>query len=272
MMKRGDSAGPDSARTHMSAHAKLMAAKARAKLRPQIPAREGRWSHGVFLRWLTAPISKRATEEFVAVFKSVYDFEGPYAMLIARQLPTVPLGVNPKHPAVVNIVNQIIPHAGPLLAVDTVMKAEAELKTVAVPLQRACQELDAAAYDLERLERELVEQAESLLHAKASFVQANTAFNEAYENVINYWRTEHPGKAEKYHRLVKEIKNFPPSDWAEVCHPTACCVALQCWYWNWCWEIHMYVWLILVVSPPAVVGSVPWDSFEERAEPDGCFV
>ena len=63
----------------------------------------------------------------------------------------------------------------------------------------------------------MVKQAEALLHAKASFVQINTAFNNAYEKVVNYWRREHPGMAEKYHSLVRQLKNFPKTDWEEVC-------------------------------------------------------
>ena len=50
--------------------------------------------------------------------------------------------------------------------------------------------------------------------------QANTAFNEAYEKVVNYWRTEHPGMAEQYHKLVKELKKYPKQDWDEVRCPS----------------------------------------------------
>ena len=70
------------------------------------------------------------------MFKSVYDYEGPYAMIVARQLPNVPVGVNPKNPAVINIINQILPFAGPVLAVDTLRKAQSELDALQQPFKR----------------------------------------------------------------------------------------------------------------------------------------
>ena len=145
-----------------------------------------------------------------------YDYEGPYSLLIARQLPNVPVGVDPKHPAVVNIVNQIIPHHRDILAFDTVQKAEAELRPLRGPFVKACDLVDHYAHELDRLEEAMVKQAEAVLHAKASYVQVNTTFNDAYKKVVQYWREEQPGVAEKYASLVRTLKEYPKSDWEEV--------------------------------------------------------
>ena len=67
----------------------------------------GEWDEGEFLEWLAPPVNPKATSEFIRLFEDTpEEFDGVYAMLIARKLPLVPHGIQETHPKVQAIMKR----------------------------------------------------------------------------------------------------------------------------------------------------------------------
>ncbi len=62
--------------------------------------RTGLWERGRHMRWTRVPVTAGDTTEFLSRFRDDDDYEGMYAILVARRLPVVPAGVNIRNRAV----------------------------------------------------------------------------------------------------------------------------------------------------------------------------
>lgn len=123
----------------------------------------------------------------------------------------------------VNIINSIIPHAGVLLAVDTLNKSYGERESIQPELRTLSTQLDAAWERMDRLEGEVLTQTERVYTAKAGFVRVNKQYNDAYKKVVKYWKDEVPGMTEAYYGAVREVLEAPKEQWDEVQAPVLYC-------------------------------------------------
>ena len=56
------------------------------------------------------------------------EYDGVYAMIIARRLPHLPFGVQPDHPRVIPIAERIANEAGELCGIDVYRDTRADIK------------------------------------------------------------------------------------------------------------------------------------------------
>jgi hypothetical protein len=97
----------------------------------------GIWDEGEFVEWCAPPVNPKATSEFIKLFEeNPEEYDGVYAMLIARKLPVVPHGIQESHPKVQVIINRIAREGGSLVAFDTYVRAGKPLLELFAPLTR----------------------------------------------------------------------------------------------------------------------------------------
>lgn len=132
---------------------------------------QGVWAFGEFMEWTTPPINPVATTQFCEMFeRNEEEFDGVYALMIARRLPLLPHGVQPDHPRVVPIVERIRAEGGILVATDTYDAAKTELlmlepafEATAAKMRFSRDEM-ARHSELVRDRNRVVEQAEMQMH------------------------------------------------------------------------------------------------------------
>ena len=88
----------------------------------------GLWEKGEFIEWVSPPVNPLATLQFCQQFEqNEEEYDGVYALMIARRLPKLPYGVQDDHPRVKPIIERIRQEGGSLVARDTYEETKEEL-------------------------------------------------------------------------------------------------------------------------------------------------
>ena len=93
-----------------------------------ISSQVGLWEKGEFIEWVSPPVNPLATLQFCQQFEqNEEEYDGVYALMIARRLPKLPYGVQDDHPRVKPIIERIRQEGGSLVARDTYEETKEEL-------------------------------------------------------------------------------------------------------------------------------------------------
>ena len=93
-----------------------------------IASQVGLWEKGEFIEWVSPPVNPLATLQFCQQFEqNEEEYDGVYALMIARRLPKLPYGVQDDHPRVKPIIERIRQEGGSLVARDTYEETKEEL-------------------------------------------------------------------------------------------------------------------------------------------------
>ena len=93
-----------------------------------VSSQVGLWEKGEFIEWVSPPVNPLATLQFCQQFEqNEEEYDGVYALMIARRLPKLPYGVQDDHPRVKPIIERIRQEGGSLVARDTYEETKEEL-------------------------------------------------------------------------------------------------------------------------------------------------
>ncbi|POM59197.1 AAA domain containing hypothetical protein, partial [Phytophthora palmivora] len=126
--------------------------------------RLGRWEHGQRKIWLSKPSSQMATATFVQYFGVLHrengtgeleldlvpnKFRTPYAVMIARQLPALPEGVDPEDPFVQAVVHLLAKTQNVIVGAEVLEKTATEHAAVVKSIEVQEPELEKLRNDQE---------------------------------------------------------------------------------------------------------------------------
>ena len=152
-----------------------------------ISSQVGLWEKGEFVEWVSPPVNPLATLQFCQQFEqNEEEYDGVYALMIARRLPKLPYGVQDDHPRVKPIIERIRQEGGSLVARDTYEETKDELAAKEPSLELMVRDMrsarDAMAEHAELVKRsqQVVDtasmQVEALLKKKRTLVQTENKF------------------------------------------------------------------------------------------------
>ena len=105
----------------------------------------GLWEKGEFIEWVSPPVNPLATLQFCQQFEqNEEEYDGVYALMIARRLPKLPYGVQDDHPRVKPIIERIRQEGGSLVARDTYEETKEELAAKEPTLELMVQDMRSA--------------------------------------------------------------------------------------------------------------------------------
>ena len=179
----------------------------------------GIYEEGEFVDWLAPPVNPKATSEFIRLFEqNDEEFDGVYAMLIARKLPLVPHGIQETHPKVEVILKRIAREGGQLVAYDTYQDTKDKIKEVEPILEDAKREYrdlrkneDHVDTVIAGIEREVGEVERKIAALEAQ----ETAFAAAIES---FWLEDHEDTREIFVQKSKELEKLERSEWFQIRH------------------------------------------------------
>ncbi|KAF4146682.1 WW domain-containing protein [Phytophthora infestans] len=190
--------------------------------------RLGRWEHGEHKAWLSKPSSQVATATFVQYFGVLHrengsgeleldllpnKFRSPYAVMIARQLPTLPEDVDPDDAFVKAVVHLLAKTQNVMVGADMLEKTSMDHAAVV----KAIEEHEP---DLEKLRNEQELSARTMREAKARVTTLTTELNEAEAQeesmqvkVEQFWKQDRQQLERKYREAVDGLHELEPMDW-----------------------------------------------------------
>ncbi|KAL3669074.1 hypothetical protein V7S43_005458 [Phytophthora oleae] len=190
--------------------------------------RPGRWEHGERVMWLSKPSSQLATATFVQYFGVLHrengtgeleldllpnKFRTPYAVMIARQLPALPEGVDPEDAFVKAIIHLLAKTQNVMVGAKVLEKTSTEHAAVV----KAIEEHEP---ELEKLRNEQEVCARTMREAKArvAALAAELSEAEAQEEIMQvkveqFWKQDRQQLERKYREAVDGLHVLEPMDW-----------------------------------------------------------
>lgn len=179
--------------------------------------RTGLWEDGEFVEWVSPPVYPYATKQFYELFEeddSQYD--GVYAMLVAKRLPYLPRGVDPKNLRVIACVRRIAAEAGELCAADSIGDAKKQIEAAQGPYDNAHSRLQSTEA-IERValhEHSQKKQATDKLAEKLEALKEN---RDKLEAEVEQFYVDDPKQTRReFLDTVEKLKKFAGSDWFMV--------------------------------------------------------
>ncbi len=179
----------------------------------------GIWDEGEFIEWLAPPVNPKATTEFIKLFEdNDEEYDGVYAMLIARKLPLVPHGIQETHPKVQKILKRIAREGGQLVAFDTYTDTKNKLHEIEPLLNDAKVE-----YRHYRTNEEHVDTVIAGVNRQIDDVRRKIDALKAQELVFetaieSFWLEDHEFTRDKFDTAVKNLEPLERNDWFQVRH------------------------------------------------------
>ncbi|KAG2773894.1 hypothetical protein PC129_g16153 [Phytophthora cactorum] len=190
--------------------------------------RLGHWEHGEHKAWLSKPSSQLATATFVQYFGVLHrengsgeleldlipnKFRTPYAVMIARQLPTLPEGVDPEDAFVKAVVHLLAKTQNVMVGADMLEKTSTEHAVVV----KAIEEHEP---ELEKLRNEQEVSARTMRGAKARVAALTAEMSEAEAQeesmqvkVEEFWKQDRQQLERKYREAVNGLHELEHMDW-----------------------------------------------------------
>ncbi|CAM9696552.1 unnamed protein product, partial [Ectocarpus sp. 12 AP-2014] len=179
--------------------------------------RTGLWEAGEFVEWLSPPVYPHATKQFYEMFENDdSQYDGVYAMLVAKKLPHLPRGVDPTNLRVIACVHRIAAEAGALCASDSIADAKEQVKAAEAPHSAAVVRLQSAQA-LERVcVQEHLKKKEAADHLESK-LEALVANRDKLEAEVEQFYADDPGRTRKlFLEAVERLKTIEGSDWFMV--------------------------------------------------------
>ncbi|CAM9672084.1 unnamed protein product, partial [Discosporangium mesarthrocarpum] len=177
--------------------------------------RTGLWEDGIFVEWVLPSIYPYATKQFYEVFEKDDDqYDGVYAMLVAKKLPFLPRGVDPNNHRVAAVVQRIIAEAGELCAVDTIRETEQKARVMAQVIHDKALGKLLSAQSLEKVEISNMEKQKTTTSSLAEKLAMLEANKEKLEAEVEQAYVDDPDQTRRAFLLsVEELKKLSSADW-----------------------------------------------------------
>ncbi|KAG6590972.1 Leucine rich repeat protein [Phytophthora cinnamomi] len=190
--------------------------------------RLGRWERGERTIWLSKPSSQLATATFVQYFGVLHrengtgeleldllpnKFRTPYAVMIARQLPILPEGVDPEDAFIKAVVHLLAKTQNVMVGAEVLEKTSTEHADVLKKIEEHEPELEKL-----RNEQELRARTMRVAKARVAAMIAELSEAEAQEEsmqvkVEQFWKQDRQQLERKYREAVDGLHALEPMDW-----------------------------------------------------------
>ncbi|RLN86964.1 hypothetical protein BBJ28_00012975 [Nothophytophthora sp. Chile5] len=190
--------------------------------------RLGRWEHGQRTAWLSKPSSQLATATFVQYFGVLHHdaasgelelnllpakFRTPYAVMVARQLPSLPEGVD-RDDAFVKAVVQLLAKTQNVMVGAEVLD-ETTRQHAAAQKEVEAQEprLEALRNDQEVRDRAMRAAKTRVAALAVELHDAETQEESMQVKVEQFWKQDRQQLEHKYREAVEKLQTLQATDW-----------------------------------------------------------
>jgi hypothetical protein len=178
----------------------------------------GLWDNGEFVKWLDVPMNPKATAQFCDLFEKAEgeEYNGVLAMLVAKNLPFVPNGVDPKNPRVMRVLERIRCEAGELCGMETIKTRKARVQELLPKLEVLSEKYKKVSGKLLSAKKILDEKravAEEM-EVKAKAMRHET--NRLMLHIEQYWLNDLTCARENFYDVIQRLCDCPETQWFQL--------------------------------------------------------
>jgi len=175
--------------------------------------RRGTWDMGRRWQWVSYPVSKEQTKEFVDSFHDPKTFVGLRAEMVADGFPHLPDGVDNTDPAVKMIVGGLLRANASTAGAAVTHNIECELRSVSVMAESAATSLFYAREAFEEGKNELHDFLDDIDERRENIKNVKRDLLMLRRRVESHWRNDDMDLQTRYHKSVEAIHANPLKDW-----------------------------------------------------------
>lgn len=160
-------------------------------------------------------INPKATWQFHAMYEAGGDeeFDGVQALLLAKNLPFLPPGVDPDNPRVMRVLERIRSEAGELVGYDTIRVHKAKVAELEPQVTRLSRAHGRAHEKLARCTKVLDARKDAVASAEARLVTVRGEMNELALHVEQYWLNDLSGSREALGDVLARMSALHEEQW-----------------------------------------------------------
>jgi len=168
--------------------------------------RVGLFDKGNFVQWKSKFANPLATKQFINLFRQNRDmFDSVYSMVIAKNLPNLPDGIDPFNDHVKNIILRIRNEAGMLVGEQALRNAQNQVDALLGPLRGKDQELEQLKKDIEVVSLKVIHLQQEANHIKRHSEELLSQFDRAALKIEQHWADEPLQVRAKFQQACKAL-------------------------------------------------------------------
>ncbi len=183
--------------------------------------RIGVYNHGIFDNWKVKFSHPIATKEFIKLFDDNKDmYDSVYSMILAKNLPDVPDGVDINNLDVQRIVTKIRDEAGLLVSEHALIQANERIAVIMKPITERIQEIKMLKKSILVNESKVVELEKQQGHFFDQFLRVIADAEKELKKVEQFWVDDPRELRGKHQDAVNALSS------ASVCEENCGCFGL----------------------------------------------
>lgn len=186
-----------------------------AKGQDNYEIRIGVYDHGNFVNWKLKFFHPIITREFIKMFKSRESFDSVYSMMVTKNLPNLPDGVDGNNEAVQDIIVRLRNTAGSLVNQNSLIQAREKLEKVLKPLRDARHELDELTANIDRWQLRLIGLDTEQQEAHDKYISLIKAVEMENEKIEQFWLDDPLSRRKSFLAAVAEVSKISKDDYFE---------------------------------------------------------
>jgi len=134
-------------------------------------------------------------------------------LLLAKNLPFLPNGVEPDNPRVKRILERISAESGELVGKDTIRDHRAKLEELMPKVERIVEELEKATYRVQSSLRLLEERKAAMDQAEENYKAAQKVATDLCLHIENFWMSDLTSCRDLFQESVRHLSEVEAEDW-----------------------------------------------------------
>ena len=153
--------------------------------------RVGIYDKGELVRWKSKFSNPIATKQFVQLFKQSREmFDSVYSMILAKNLPSLPEGIDANDPKVKQIVFKIRTEAGMLVGQQVLLQAQAKLEQLLKPFGEKTREVEDLKKEIEGISIKMIDMEKEASSYYYQFTNLISKYEKDTMKIEQYWHDE----------------------------------------------------------------------------------
>ncbi len=178
--------------------------------------RIGLYDNGHFVKYLSKASNPLATKEFISLFKHNRGmFDSVYSMILAKNLPKLPDGVDQNNDEVRDIIFRIRSEAGGLLGAEAIVQAQQRVESLMKPVTEKKAEIKRLTDEIDQLGMKAINIDRDMAVLERKFSYLFTVVDRANIMIEQFWFDEKTESRAKFNIVCAKLKNYNKDQYFE---------------------------------------------------------
>ena len=174
----------------------------------------GLYKMGEFVEWKSKFANPLATKQFVKLFHSNKEmFDSVYSLIVARNLPNVPPGIDPHNADVMAIVDKLSKQSGELVGKKAMADANARVFELVDPLREKEAIIAKITGKLDDLSLKIIKLETDRADLWKKYTKLLAVVDKEYKSIEQFWYDDKTESRAKFQKACQNLEAFHKDDW-----------------------------------------------------------